>query len=808
MTRTAATAVPVLNDPTPADPRGPGGLLALVQGQERPLPLTGIRVRTALAGDVARTVVTQTFTNALDGPVEAVHLFPLPEDGAVTELVLEAGDLVVQAECREREEAQAVFDQAREQGHRAALLTAERDDVHTLRVTNLPPGETVRVRIVVVERLQSVDGRVRWRFPTVIAPRYLPGQPTGHQGPGVLPDTDHVPDASRLQPPLRLEGGTTLDLEVHVAGPVTSVASVLHAVRMDLDDGDVRIAPQADATADRDFVLEVGHATAQVCTPRAWTDGQHTLVLVGPPAAALPPALPRDAVFVIDISGSMGGRKMIAAREALRTALRGLVPGDRFRLIAFDDRIEPHTPDLVPFDQEHLAAAESWIEGLGARGGTEMLPPIREALSGSTPDDRLRTVLFITDGQAWNTSELVAAVANRRKQTRFFTLGIDTAVNGALLKRLARVGRGTCELLTPSDDIEAAVARIEARFGSPILDQVQVQGAESATGAPSTVFSGRPAALLVQGAPDPVHLTGRGPQGAWSAQVTPHRIDLELGPLWARQKIAALEDRLEARPHEAEGLRGAIVELGLEHHLATRFTAFVAVERTRTVQGELQEVVQPVELPATWEAEAVGGAPAGAVPMAAPMAAPMSSGAVPPPPVASPRRTRASSKKKAESRAAAKGARRSGLVGAMKSFFGAGGPSEPAESEELADGLELADAMHPASPPASAPSTTDDPARTLARTQDVDGSFGGDVLRTAAALLALVWLGHTRRTGLRRRVVLKAATWLQSQDHDLARRALQLLEAAEAGSEPVWEEDLEPLLEAVAEGKVLESVRD
>ena len=129
---------------------------------------------------------------------------------------------------------------------------------------------------------------------------------------------------------------------------------------------------------------------------------------------------------------------------------------------------------LTEYDDRTLAKADRWIADLRARGGTEMLPAIQAALEGDTPAGRLRTVLFITDGQAWNEDQLVAAVAGRRKGAAFFTLGIDTAVNASMLKRLARAGGGTCELATPGDDIEAAIAGLEARFGSPLVDDLQI----------------------------------------------------------------------------------------------------------------------------------------------------------------------------------------------------------------------------------------------------------------------------------------------------------------------------------------------
>ena len=161
-----------------------GGLLGLTPRGEVPFPLRLVRVRSSIVGAFARTEVEQTFGNPHAAALEAVHIFPLPPDGAVVDMELRCGALVVRAECREREAAERVFDEARRAGHRAGLLTAERPDVHTLRVTNIPPREDVTVRMVVIERLEESDGALDWRFPTVIAPRYIPGREHGHAGDG------------------------------------------------------------------------------------------------------------------------------------------------------------------------------------------------------------------------------------------------------------------------------------------------------------------------------------------------------------------------------------------------------------------------------------------------------------------------------------------------------------------------------------------------------------------------------------------------------------------------------------------------
>jgi Ca-activated chloride channel family protein len=524
-------------DPSPSlvlPPRegGLGALLALVDGVEAAFPLTEVRVRTSIVGDVARTVVEQRFHNPHSQPLEAVHIFPLPEDGAVVEMELRAGEMVVRAECKERQAAEAEFAAARQAGHRAALLTAERADVHTLRVTRIPPGEEVRGP----HGGGGAPGTGRRPLPVALPDRDRPAVPARqpHRPPGTGRASGHRSGAGRRSSAAaaRLAGGTRLDLEVEIQGPVRHLRCAQHAFAIDLASEGVRLAPSASSTLDRDFVLAFSTSEPDRVVSRAWTDGSHTLVVVEPPSVNLPTALPRDAVFVVDISGSMAGVKMDAAKRALTAAVHGLVAGDRFRLIAFDDRVEAMSPDFLAYDQTTLAKADRWIEQLSDRGGTEMLPAIQEALRiGDTPG-RSRSVLFITDGQAWNEAELTAAVANRRLGARFFTFGIDTAVNGALLKQLARVGGGTCELTTPSDDIEEALANLEARFGSPILEEVAVEGLIGARFTGEALFTGRPATLLVEGSPTSLTVVGRGASGPVRFEVRPSRVDFPLGALW------------------------------------------------------------------------------------------------------------------------------------------------------------------------------------------------------------------------------------------------------------------------------------
>ncbi|HCH66313.1 MAG: hypothetical protein CL927_02105, partial [Deltaproteobacteria bacterium] len=498
--------------------------------------------------------------------------------------------------------------------------------------------------------------------------------------------------------------------------------------------------------------------------------GEHTLLVLEPPADALPPSLPRDAVFVVDISGSMAGPKMEAAKLALKTALHGLLPQDRFLIIAFDNRVEMLEDQFLPVDDGCLARADRWVDQLHARGGTVMAPALERALTVErTPKGRQRTVLFVTDGQSTDEERLMQLLWQRRGAARVFPLGIDTAVNSALLRRMARIGGGVCELTEPTADIEAVVARLEARFGTPLVEGITIAGATPARSPLPALFLGRPATILLEGGPPTVAVTGTSSSGSWSVAVAVQPAPFPLGSAWARARVASLEDRLIVKPFEEDALRPEILRVALEYGVASRCTAFVAVDSSAMLDGRPVEVVQPMEAPAH---SAPSGLPFPALAAAAAPAFFARSSAMPvammvgaPPPRSAPLM-------QAEDRSPAVDApeapsEASGLLGALRKAIA---PKKAARDRETHGAIRpdrspvLVQEQAPVASSADAPAS--DAPGAIARRQSADGSFGEDLVETIVSMLILVRAGHTRRRGVRRRVVAKAADWLSGQPHD------------------------------------------
>ena len=146
------------------------------------LPLRRLAVDGRITGLLYRLTVAQTFVNVHADPLEATYIFPLPARAGVTRFQLRVGERVIEGVLKERGAAREEYDQAIQQGHRAAIAEEERPEVFTMRVGNIPPGETVGVELELAGPLAVADGEATFRFPLVVAPRYIPGVPL--DGPG------------------------------------------------------------------------------------------------------------------------------------------------------------------------------------------------------------------------------------------------------------------------------------------------------------------------------------------------------------------------------------------------------------------------------------------------------------------------------------------------------------------------------------------------------------------------------------------------------------------------------------------------
>src|SRR5882757_8884114 len=462
----------------------------------------GIDVDLTVSGPTVRARVTQIFKNPTQNWVEATYVYPLPEGGAVDTLKMVIGDRVVTGEIKERQQARVVYEQARQSGQKAALTEQERPNIFTNSVANIGPGETVLVQIEYQEPVHQSGNEFSLRVPMVVGPRYNPApivqsvefrQNGGGWG---ATASDPVPDRDRITPTVldpaqnAPVNPTAITVRLQAGFPLGEVKSHHHQVKVEIPDKDIRIVKLAEGLvpADRDFELSWTPAVEKAPSVGLFREhvgnADYLLAFITPPSAeqAVQKPTPREVIFVIDNSGSMGGTSIVQAKASLLYALGRLQAGDRFNVIRFDDTMTVLFPSPVPADAAHLANATSFVRALQAAGGTEMVPAMRAALSDTNREDAgyVRQVVFLTDGAIGNEQQLFETISALRGRSRVFMVGIGSAPNTFLMTRASELGRGAFTHIGSVEQVEERMRGLFSKLENPAVTSLTAKFWEAA----------------------------------------------------------------------------------------------------------------------------------------------------------------------------------------------------------------------------------------------------------------------------------------------------------------------------------------
>ncbi|MGH9532675.1 MAG: VIT domain-containing protein [Terriglobales bacterium] len=606
-------------------------------------PLKQTNVKAEISGFLARVNVTQEFWNPSQEKIEAVYVFPLPQNAAVDDMTLQVGDRTVKGLIKRREDARNLYEAARRGGQVAALLDQERPNIFTQSVANILPGERVLVTISYVELLKYEEGAYEFVFPMVVGPRYIPGNVAiGSKGGGWSPDTDRVPDASRITPPVAPKGtraghDISIQVELDAGVPIQEFRSISHEIYFDrTSPHSARVNLRRERVIpNKDFILRYDvsggriedavlvHKASAARPKDLRSGGFFTLILQPPDRIPESEITPKEIVFVLDTSGSMSGFPIEKAKEAMKLALEGMHSNDTFNLITFSGDTHILFPEPVPATPANLKLAQQFLASRSGSGGTEMMKAIRAALDPSDSQEHLRVVCFMTDGYVGNDMEIIGEV-QKHPNARVFSFGIGSSVNRFLLDKMAEAGRGEVEYVALNDDGSAAAHRFHERVRTPLLTDLEIEwnGIPVADVYPKRLpdlFSAKPVILTGRyGVPTKGTIRLRGKR-AGEAFVRNIRLDLPgtepehdvLATLWARQRIDHLmaQDWNGAQQGNMQkALQEQVTDLSLQFRLMTQFTSFVAVEEMVVTDGGEPRTIQvPVEIPEGVSHEGVFG---------------------------------------------------------------------------------------------------------------------------------------------------------------------------------------------------------
>jgi Ca-activated chloride channel family protein len=579
---TAASAAPALGAQGWVVPRPCGLGIQPLEGRTPPIVRdcsanivrTRSDVRVELADHVLRYEVEERFVNRGATLGEADYLFPLPTNAAFQNLALSIDGELVAGETMNAGEARNVYE---------SIVRARRDPAlvewmgHGLLHARIFPLEPGREKTVVV-RFQSVVPREG----DALRIDYFRGG---------APGTTNVRDA----------GQTSFTLSYRQSPELGSPFSPTHQLDVADRDGRRVVNVRGDAR-DVTLLVPVRARNEAAITALNYAPGNEdgfTLLSVSPPAGRRTDVIPRDVTLVLDVSGSMNGRKIEQARAAGHQLLSTLHEGDRFRLIDFSSDVHTFRDDFVAATPDNVRQATRYLDALEASGSTNIEGALREALRPAVVRGRLPVILFVTDGEPTvgdTRPEHLAAMAtdanaHAEEPRRIFTFGLGSDVNVGLLEQLALDGHGTSQFVRPDESVERMVGIVADRLVGPMLTDVhvRVEGdvrlSRMLPGESTDIFADRDLSLVARySGHGHARVVVEGRRGStpvtWTSTVDFPDRDREnsfVARLWATQRVGYLSAEKRKYGGSSE-IDDEIRALGERYGIPTEFTSYLVTE--------------------------------------------------------------------------------------------------------------------------------------------------------------------------------------------------------------------------------------
>lgn len=543
--------------------------------------------RANVAVEIVDGVATVELTLGVQNPspriAEAQWVLPLPEGAVADGFTTRIGDQhAITGEVLDAGRARAVYEAIVRRQRDPGLLEFAGRGCLRARLFPIPPGADAEVKVRWRQVLPELAGLLRWSYP--VAATGLDGR---------APETVSFAVQVESKTPIRTALSPTAGADVRLVDEHRVVASFEPApgqglpTELALFYGVAESALGMHVLAQRSAEAD-GHFALLISPKQDWDEVE---------------IAPRTVTFVLDVSGSMQGKKIEQSKGALRQFLNGLRPVDRFDVVPFSTAAEPFFGSPVPATAENVATALTRVTKLEARGGTNLEDALRKGLPPAD-EGAISMCVLLSDGLptvGQSNAKVLGELACRlvaERNARVFVLGVGNDVHTVLLDDLAEVGRGVRQYVRPHENVEEKASDLLMKIGKPVMTDLRltVDGAEVSRMTPAVLpdlFAG--SRLVVTGryakaGNHAIRLTGRVGdvekefvfEAPFPAQETANGF---VPKLWATRRVATLLDEIRRNGQHAE-LLDEVRALGVEYQIVTPYTSHLVVEEALGVRAD------------------------------------------------------------------------------------------------------------------------------------------------------------------------------------------------------------------------------
>ncbi|MBN1594658.1 VWA domain-containing protein [candidate division FCPU426 bacterium] len=584
------------------------------------LPLKSTRADVVISGVIADVEVTQVYKNEGKNTLEAIYIFPGSSRSAVYAMRMTIGERTIEATIQERQQARETYEQALAEGKTASLLEQQRPNVFQMNVGNILPGDEIKVKLNYTELLVPEDATYEFAYPTVVGPRYS----------NQTEETAGQQDKWVANPYLRAGQDAPFTfafaLTLNSGLPIARLTSPSHDIDVEYTGKNTAQVGlrESNKTNNRDVVIRYSLAGDKIESGLLMNidkkEDFFLLMLEPPGRVASGMIVPREYIFIIDVSGSMHGFPLEVTKALMQDLLGNLRPNDFFNVMLFSGDNSVLAEKSLPATRANLQQAIALVNRQQGGGGTELMPALQRAMSLPRAEENVsRSMIIVTDGYVTVEKDAFEYIGKNLNKGNVFSFGIGSGVNRFLIEGLARAGMGEPFVILNQEEAQGKAKKFREYIESPILTDITItfNGLKVSDVEPAAIpdlFAKKPVVVFgkYHGTPrGTIVVSGKAAGKTYKQEIRVSEGEIStqnkaLRYLWARHRIIRLADMVKLSPDDKQIKE--VTQLGLDYNLLTDYTSFVAVDTEKRTAGKPKSTVkQPLPLPQGVSDYAVGG---------------------------------------------------------------------------------------------------------------------------------------------------------------------------------------------------------
>ena len=532
------------------------------------LALKKVKITGDVIGKFGTFEIEQLYKNNTKDVLEVEYTFPIVETATVVGFEINIGDKILKGKCKETGKAKKEYQRNIVKGNSSYMMEQKSDNIFKISIGKIDKNEEIKLKIYYIDKFDITDNTIKILMPTLITPRYK-SDITAKLSYG---EVDYTID---------------FNIKINKALNRKSINCVSHTINVIDEENFERIEVlNYDLSKDFKLYIELKNELTSNAIFSKSRDGKDMIyVSFMPEILDVYEDNEKEYIFIIDVSGSMYGKKIDETKRAVIECLKQLDIGDRFNIIAFESEFEAMNIAPIEYNEKNFEKAVNYINNLKPLGGTEILNPIKFALSEKEND---KIMLLFTDGQVGNEKEIIEYVEKNINRSRIFSFGIDTNVNSYFIKQLAKVGNGKEELIQPNEKIDDKIIRTFSRIQTPLLEEIIIDYGNNKVideiKEEKCLFNYEFYNVFtkIEKIEDDIYLKGKILNKEYVFKISKESIketEINLEVLFAKLEMERLEEYIKntSDDEKINNYKNMIIELSEKYNINSKYTSFITV---------------------------------------------------------------------------------------------------------------------------------------------------------------------------------------------------------------------------------------